>query len=393
LNQTQRIQIRHLVLLVLFALAVSSVGCTIALFSEPGNVPVAGNGPGIPTALPDEMMAAASDEQDVFINLYDRVNPSVVSIDISVQSSGELTDVGAGSGFVYDDKGHIITNAHIGQDADGLRVTFYDGMVLEAAVVGDDPYADVEVLKVEPPAGYQLYPVEFGDSSKLRVGQTVVAIGNPFGLSNTMTKGIISGVGRTLTSSVASSAGNFSNPLIIQVDAPINPGNSGGPLLDIQGRVIGVNAAIRTDTGVNSGIGFAIPANTVLRAAPQIIEKGKVDYPYLGISSQSAFSLAELSLEFDLPVTRGVLVTEVVAGSPAARAGLKGGDRTENFRGAEITLGGDIITSIDGVPLHNFDELLGYLVANCSVGQTVTLNVIRNAASLEIKVTLGSRPD
>jgi S1-C subfamily serine protease len=383
---------RYLILLVASMLAAATTACTLALFSQPGAAPSATGGAAVPTALPAEMMAAANAEQQVLINLYERVNPSVVSIDVSVRSNGELTDVGAGSGFVYDDKGHVITNAHVGQGADELRVVFFDGMALVAKVVGTDPYADIAVLKVEAPVDYQLYPVEFGDSSQLQVGQTVVAIGNPFGLSNTMTRGIVSGVGRTLTSDVQSSGGVFSNPLIIQVDAPINPGNSGGPLLNLNGQVIGVNSAIRTDTGVNSGIGFAVPANTVKKAAPQIIENGKVEYPYLGISAQSQFSLAELSLEFDLPVREGVLVTSVVAGTPASRAGLRGGDRTENFRGAQITLGGDIITAIDGTPLHNFDDLLGYLVANTSVGQTVKLTVIRNNATIQVDVTLGPRP-
>jgi 2-alkenal reductase len=208
-----------------------------------------------------------------------------------------------------------------------------------------------------------------------------------------MTLGIVSGIGRTLPANLAtSSAGVFSNPLIIQIDAAINPGNSGGPLLDLGGNIVGVNSAISTDTGVNSGVGFAIPSNTVKRVVPQIIATGKVAYPYLGVASQADLSLGELALAFNLPVKAGVLISQVTVGSPADKAGLHGGSRTETLRGHQVQLGGDIIIAVDGVAIHNFDELLGYLVSNTSVGQKIVVTVIRDGNKMDIPVTLEARP-
>ncbi len=262
-----------------------------------------------------------------------------------------------------------------------------------ADVVGTDVYSDLAVLKVEVPDDYPLVSVELGDSNNLLVGQRVIAIGNPFGLSGSMTVGIISAVGRRLDSGPQSGTGSFSNPMIIQTDAAINPGNSGGPLLDSHGRVIGVNTAIRSATGLNSGIGFAVPVNTVKRIVPQIIENGVVRYPYLGITSNPAVTLADLAIEFDLPVREGVLIAEALPGGSAARAGLRGGDEVANFRGLEVVLGGDIIVAIDGQPIRNFDELIGYLVSNTEVGQEVIVSILRDGEAMEVPVTLDARPD
>ncbi len=348
----------------------------------------------IPTALPSEILAEADAEELLLINIYQRVNPAVVNIEISVddQNAG-LLDLGNGSGFVVDPEGYIVTNNHVIQQADAVRVTFADGSVQAAEVVGTDAYSDLAVLKVELAEGQQLVAVELGDSDNLLVGQRVIAIGNPFALSGTMTVGIISAVGRQLTT--AAPGGGFSNPMIIQTDAAINPGNSGGPLLDSRGRVIGVNTAIRSTTGSNMGIGFAVPVNTVKRIVPQIIETGAVAYPYLGITSDTRFSLGELALEFELPVTEGVLISETVPGGSAERAGLRGGTDAglATFRGQRLVLDGDIITAIDGFPVHNFDELMGYLVSNTDVGQVVELTVLRNSEELTIDVTLDPRPN
>ncbi len=383
---------------ILAILVSSSLACSsVALFQSPDGsatqaAPVTG---AIPTALPADIIAQADAEELLLINIYHRVNPSVVNIDVSARTEqGDLTDLGSGSGFVYDTEGHIVTNYHVVAETDALRVTFSDGMVAEAEVVGTDNYADLAVIQIEPPQGYTLTPVVLGDSSALQVGQRVIAIGNPFGLTGSMSVGIVSGIGRTLTTDVTTSEGGvFSNPLMIQTDAAMNPGNSGGPLLNSQGEVIGVNVAIRSDTGLNTGVGFAIPVNTVKRFVPQIIENGKAEYPYLGISSQTAFSLAELATEFDLPVTKGVLIETVTEGSGAAKAGLQGGDQEENFRGANITLGGDIIVALDGFPINGFDELLGYIVTNTSVGQTVTVTIIRDGERRDVPVTFGPRPE
>jgi S1-C subfamily serine protease len=384
----------------LLALAVlSTTACSSALFkqaAEPETTPVehAPMTPAfLPTPLPDDLLAEANAEELALINIYQRVNPAVVFIDVSVSGTeGSLLDLASGSGFVVDPEGYIVTNRHVVADADEVRVTFSDGVVMLAAIVGSDPYADLAVLKVNPPPEYQLVAVEMADSDELLVGQRVIAIGNPFGLSGTMTVGIISAVGRTLPSSVLSPTGSFSNPLIIQTDAAINPGNSGGPLLDSRGRVIGVNTAIRSDTGVNSGIGFAVPVNTVRRIVPQIIENGEVEYPYLGITSQTIYTLADLATEFDLPVTEGVMIDQITSGSGAARAGLRGGNETVDFRGAEITLGGDIIVALDDIPIRNFDELLGYLVTNTSVGQEVIVTIYRDGERMDVPVELSARP-
>jgi 2-alkenal reductase len=208
-----------------------------------------------------------------------------------------------------------------------------------------------------------------------------------------MTVGIVSAVGRTLSNTTTLTGRSFSNPLIIQTDAAINPGNSGGPLLDSRGRVVGVNTAIRSVTGTNSGVGFAVPVNTVSRIVPQLIENGTVDYPYLGVSYNGQVTLSDLAVEFDLPVSEGVLVSEVVPGEAADEAGLRGGDETETFRGVEITLGGDIIVAVDGFPIRNQDELIGYLVSNTDVGQTVDVTIWRDGEMLDLPITLGSRPN
>jgi S1-C subfamily serine protease len=385
-------------------LALASLACTVALFDTPGSTPppaaVVATPQGgqaqesLSTPLPEDVVLEADAEELLLINVYERVNPAVVNIDVSAEvEEGELAEFGSGSGFVLDAEGHIVTNYHVVAEADEVRVTFSDGMVLVAEVLGTDPFADLSALKVTPPEGYDLVPVELGDSDTLKVGQRVIAIGNPFGLSGSMTVGIVSGVGRTLPSGIVTQTGLFSNPLIIQTDAAINPGNSGGPLLDSHGRVIGVNVAIRSTSGLNTGIGFAVPVNTVKRIVPQLIENGKAEYPYLGISTQSGVSLVELAEEFDLPVREGVLIANVTPGSGAAEAGLRGGERMVNFRGGEIALGGDIIIAIDGVPMNNFDELLGYLVSNTEVGQEIVVTIVRDGKTLDVPVTLTARPD
>jgi 2-alkenal reductase len=345
------------------------------------------------TPLPDDLLVEADAEEQLLINLYQRVSPSVVNVDVSFDHGDiGLTDFGSGSGFVFDDQGHIVTNNHVIAEADEVRITFSDGTVALADVVGADIYSDMAVLAVDAPDDFEFVPVELGDSDDLLVGQRVIAIGNPFGLSGTMTVGIVSAVGRTL-STTALAGNSFSNPLIIQTDAAINPGNSGGPLLDSRGRVVGVNTAIRSITGTNSGVGFAVPVNTVRRIVPQLIEAGTVDYPYMGISYNGQITVGDLAVEFDLPTTQGVLIADVVPGEAADQAGLRGGDESASFRGVEVTLGGDLIVAIDGFPIHNQDELIGYLVSNTDVGQTVDVTIWRDGELIDLPVTLGSRPN
>ena len=325
-------------------------------------------------------------------NIYQRANPAVVNIDVA--GGTNLTEFGSGSGFVIDMDGHIVTNNHVVEGADEIDVTFADGTVAVAKVIGRDTYSDLAVIKVDVDAS-KLAPLALGDSDQTKVGQRVVAIGNPFGLVGTMTVGIISGKGRTLPADSPSGSSSFSNPDILQTDAAINPGNSGGPLLNSAGEVIGVNAAIRTDgtNRANSGVGFAIPSNTVKRIATQLLKNGQVSYPYLGVSvDTNNFTIGELASALKLPVKQGVLIASVIDGGPAARAGLKGGDRQVVVRGIPVRAGGDILIAIDGDPINSFDEMIAYLAAHKQVGQTVTATIIRGSDTLQVPVTLDERP-
>ncbi|MCL5994604.1 MAG: trypsin-like peptidase domain-containing protein [Chloroflexi bacterium] len=355
-----------------------------------------------PTLVPDSERQRLDDEENVLVNIYQRVNPAVVYVAVSSNGNdGELEDVGTGSGFVIDKQGHIVTNNHVVASASQVDVSFADGTVARATIVGRDPYSDLAVIKVDVPED-KLVPVELGDSSDLHPGQKVIAIGNPYGLAGTMTTGIISAIGRTLPESGESTdqSSSFINPEIIQTDAAINPGNSGGPLLDSHGRVIGVNTAIRsTSMGVsgqpsNSGIGFAVPVNTVKRVAPALIADGTIRYPYLGITSRDELNLAEIADQLNVDVTQGVLVFEVVPNGPAARAGLRGGNaqRTISVRGAPVPLGGDIITAINGTPVKDYTALISILTATTKPGDTITLTILRNGEQQDIQLTVGERP-
>ena len=344
-----------------------------------------------PTPLSEDVIAEIDAADALLVNLYRRVNPAVVYIQILVNNEDTLFPLGSGSGFVIDTQGHIVTNAHVVEQADIVQVTFsYEDIVTDAEIVGRDPYSDLAVIKVNVSPD-QLAPLELGDSSTLQVGQRVVAIGNPFGLEGTMTIGIVSALGRTLPGQMLRDSGQFSNPEIIQTDASINPGNSGGPLLDTRGRVVGVNTAIRSDTGVNSGIGFSVPVNTLKRILPHLIEEGTYHYPYLGISSNSYFGVAELAEQLELPVTHGVLIAQVTPGTAAATAGLRGGDHEVQVMGIPLMAGGDIIIAIDGNEMKTYADFIAYLVRETEVNQTIVLTIVRDGEELDIPVTLGQR--
>lgn len=353
-----------------------------------------------PTPLPETVLAAAEALQQVMINVYAKVDPSVVNIEVVTRTRSDEFD-GSGSGFVLDTEGHIVTNTHVIYDAREIIVTFRDGYQARAEVVGMDTFSDLAVIKVQTDPK-RLVPVTLGDSSNLQVGQSVIAIGNPFGLVSSMTTGIISATGRTLNSARMISPRTrtpFQNPAIIQVDAQINPGNSGGPLLNIHGEVIGVNTAIRSETGRFQGIGFAVPVNTLKRVVPQLIEKGRAEYTWLGIESISpqigeygSLTVAALAEQFNLPVDYGVIIARVVPGSPADIAGLRGGTRRVTVRGVSIQLGGDIIVAINDTPIRTFDEMIAYLVTNTSPGDVVTLTIYRGSRRMEVEVTLEARP-
>jgi len=330
---------------------------------------------------------ALNDAEALFVQIYKRVSPAVVYIE---------TDNGSGSGFVVDKDGHIVTNNHVVDGARRIEIVFANRTRVTAQVVGSDVDADIAVLKVDVPAD-QLVVAELGDSSTVEVGQFAIAIGNPFGLQNTMTIGVVSGLGRTLQSdrTAPRSQGSYSNPNVIQTDAAINPGNSGGPLLDSQGRVIGINTAIRSTAQgvngqpVNSGVGFAVPINTVKRILPALIKDGHYTYPWLGLASAGEIDL-QTQQALGLPQSTGVYVTEVTPGGPADRAGIRAGTRAVGL--GQLGAGGDLIIAIDGHEVRDFADLIGYLVSETSVGQTVTLTIIREGRQMDVKVTLGARP-
>ncbi|MBI5931444.1 MAG: trypsin-like peptidase domain-containing protein [Chloroflexi bacterium] len=348
-----------------------------------------------PTLVPVDVLEEARADDLVFINIYQRVNPAVVNIEVSGPFSSDGSLDASGSGFVIDLDGHVVTNAHVVEDANEILVTFSDGYVTTAELVGIDNYSDIAVIQVDVDAT-RLFPVEFGDSNELLVGERVVAIGNPFGLESSMTVGIISALGRALPSERLITGNNtnggvYNNPSIIQVDATVNPGNSGGPILDMEGRVIGVATAIRTDTGVFQGVAFAVPVNTVNRVVPQLIENGSVAYPWLGVRTEPDFTVGQLAEPLNLPVQSGILVRDTLPDSPAEKAGLRGGTEDVTYRGVNVRVGGDIIVAINGVFVNDLDELLAYLVENTKPGDEITLTVVRGGQTIEIPVTLGTR--
>ena len=341
-----------------------------------------------PTALPQAVIEEASAEDLVLISIYERVNPGVVNIEVLQAAApgfgDELFPEGEGSGFIIDTEGRIITNNHVVERADEVQVTLYDGAIVRASVLGTDPYSDLAVIDIDLPPQV-LRPLELGDSDALRVGQLAVAIGNPYGLEGTLTTGVISALGRTLPAETL-----FAIPEVIQTDAAINPGNSGGPLLNAQGLVIGVNTAISTTTGGNTGVGFAVPVNLVKRVVPSLIAEGHYDHPQLGIRGLTVTPL--LVEAMDLPVDSGVLVSEVTADSPAAKAGIRGGTREVSIRGQLVRQGGDIIVSIDGHETNQFEDLLSYIVMETEVGQEIAVSIMRDREERVVKVVLGARP-
>lgn len=339
-------------------------------------------------------------ESAVLRNIYEQVNPSVVNVtvwidhppipadDSSPEGQEGIMPFVNGSGFVWDGDGHIVTNNHVVESAERIQVNFYDGTAAIAEVVGTDVDSDLAVLQIDP-AGYVLVPVQRGNIDDIYVGMRVAAIGNPFGLQGTLTSGIISAIGRSIPA-----RGNFSIPDSIQTDAAINPGNSGGPLLNERGEVIGVNAQIRSESGSNSGIGFAIPIAIVERVVPELIKNGTYDHSYMGITG-TTFS-PTCSEEQGLPKElRGVMVGQVLGGSPADKAGLQGADRkveTEFYPVCPQEAGGDVITAIEGQPVTTFDNVLDYLMRYTSPGDTITLTVLQDGEVKELELELGARP-
>ncbi len=336
------------------------------------------------TILGDETSFFAK-KNITLIELFEKSEEGVVKI--KVERIGSITDTGSvGSGFVYDNLGHIITNAHVVDGANKATVTFLDGSQYNAEIIGEDKFTDLAVIKVsEKPR--LLHPLQIGDSSRLQVGEQVAAIGNPFGLSGSMTSGIVSQIGRLLPTQDT----GFSIPDVIQTDAAINPGNSGGPLLNMKGHVVGINTAIQSVTGINVGVGFAIPSNTVLKIVPILIEEGEYNHPWIGITGKDIDP--DLAKVLDLKQAKGFLVIGVIDGSPADKAGLKGMSQTQVIDGKEYPVDGDIIISVDDKEVRKISDILIHLQREKSVGDEMILGVLRDGEFMNISLELVERPD
>ncbi|MEZ4635714.1 MAG: trypsin-like peptidase domain-containing protein [Caldilineaceae bacterium] len=335
-----------------------------------------------PVNLQQQTDITTEASQEVLAQLYRDILPSIVNIQVTTLSTvsngfnlNEIPSEGQGSGWIWDDTGHIVTNNHVVEDAESITVYFSNGEWTDAALVAADPQADLAVIKVTPPADFPLQPIPLAADIP-PVGYTALAFGSPFGLSGTMTRGIISAVGRSFAvGSLTDSGATYSLPEVIQTDAAINPGNSGGPLLNLNGEVIGVNFAIRSEVRANSGVGFAIPVSVVHRVVPALIDQGYFNYPYLGIAGSTINPI--IAERQELPEGMlGVFVSQI-AGTPARNAGIE-----EN----------DIILGIDDVEVRSFEDLIGYLITSTEPGQDVNLRVYRDGEEQIIELTVGERP-
>ncbi len=375
------------------------ISLTGTVFSSPPTEAVAQ----APDTAATELAAVTDDElSEVYeafnaleakiIDIYETASPSVVHItnrSYGMMFGRRVPQGGTGSGFVYDNQGHIITNFHVVEDAEQLLVTLSNGQELEAELIGTDPLNDLAIVKIDAAKSLPA-PLPIAESDKVRVGQFVIAIGNPFGLNQTLTTGVVSALGRV----IQSPQDNRFIGEAIQTDAAINPGNSGGPLLDLTGRVIGVNSQIISPGGGNAGIGFSVSSNTVLRVVPELIDNGYYAHPWLGTQLFELNPTAAETLrgaEMKLPVDRGLLVLETIRGAAAARAGLIGSTETVVGR-SRLPLGGDVIVAIDSTPIQTYQDLTVYLETQTSVGERVNVKIIRNGKERTISVILGTQP-
>jgi S1-C subfamily serine protease len=313
-------------------------------------------------------------------------NPNEVIILNGVPQTGRSTALG--SGFVYDNQGHIVTNYHVVTGVKKADVTFTDGNTYSANVIGKDPNSDLGILQITGDFSEEkVVPLPLANSSAVRPGEQVIAIGNPFGLSGTITTGIVSQKGRLLPNPDT----GFSIPNAIQTDAAINPGNSGGPLLNIQGQVIGMNTAIFSNTGVYSGVGFAIPSNIIAKEVPLLIKNGSYDHPWLGISGGKV--TPDLIRAIGLPTNyRGVIVGSVQPGSPAEKAGLKGLTQDNGNGGGGSAHTGDIITAVDGRTVRQIDDIINYIESQKNIGDNIKLTINRDGQTMDLTATLQARP-
>ena len=318
------------------------------------------------------------------IEIFENSEAGVVRVNVQ-RTQEDLTPTGVGSGFVFDKKGHVITNAHVVEDATKVAVTFLDGRSYNADIVGFDAFTDIAVIKVNADLSL-LHPLSLGDSSNLQVGEPIAAIGNPFGLSGSMTSGIVSQLGRLLPSGAG-----YSIPDVIQTDAAINPGNSGGPLLNMRGEIVGINTAIQSATGEFTGVGFAVPSQTLAKIVPKLIQNGEYKHPWIGISGRDIDP--DLAKVLDLNDAVGFLVVTVVPDSPASKAGLQGSENIVERDGVQYTIGGDIILSVDGVDVRKISDILIHLQRAKTVGDEMVLEILRDGRTTNFTIELGERPN
>jgi S1-C subfamily serine protease len=334
-----------------------------------------------------EVSYSITEDEKNNIAVYEKVADGVVNVtSTAIQMDfffNAFPTQGSGSGSIIDAKGHILTNHHVVANAQKLEVTLADGSKWPAKLIGSDPDNDLAVIKIDAPKE-KLKVIPMGDSKSLKIGQKVLAIGNPFGLQRTLTTGIISSLGRTIRSEVGTLIED-----VIQTDAAINPGNSGGPLLNSEGEIVGINSAIISPTGGSVGIGFAIPVNTAKKVVPELISKGYVTYPYIGATIQSL--IPEMAKFLKLKIERGAMISEVVKGGPADKAGLKGGNQRVQVGNMIVLVGGDIVVKVDQREVKTNDELIHY-IREKKPGDTVLLKVYRKGNFTDVKVTLGERP-
>lgn len=377
---------------VIFLLVLQAAGCRLQPASVPvSTAPLATLAPtqtpfvivATPTPLSEAELRPLDIEEQLVTNLYERVGPSVVHIASRIITMdffyGPMASEGTGSGFIWDEQGHIVTNYHVIADADRIEVIFSDESQAEAEVVGIDPRNDLAVLRVDPTTT-PLRPIDLGAADEIRVGQRAIAIGNPFGLDRTLTTGVVSALGRPLETE----DGNYIYN-VIQTDAAINPGNSGGPLLNSRGEVIGVNTSIRQGA---EGIGFAVPVETLKRVVPVLIAEGRYLHPSLGLYGYSIN--AALAEELSLPVERGILVAQLIRGGPADAAGVRGAQQQVIIGNRQVLAGGDIIVAIDGIGVADWNGLQEYLALNRQVGDSVSLSLLRDGQPLELELVLAA---
>jgi S1-C subfamily serine protease len=376
---------------IVFVLTAAALGCAASTGTAlPGVTVVSPPTPAPVTPAPAE--ASANELEAQVEAVYAQRAPAVVNISVVAIAYDffmrPIPQEGTGSGFVYDAEGRVVTNYHVVQGAESVSVALSNGEMYEAEIVGTDPPTDLAVLKIE--AGNLPEPLPLVDSDQLKVGRFVIAIGNPFGQEGTLTVGVISALGRIIESPDGGFIGEA-----IQTDAAVNPGNSGGPLLDLRGRVVGVNSQIISPSGASAGIGFAVSSNTVTRVVPELIARGRYPHPWLAGASFAPFGAQEAGLlrqaGMDVPVDAGLLVIEIASGTPAAQAGLRGATQVVDLGRYRIPIGGDIITRIDGQPVPTLEELTVYLETQTQVGDTVSLTIIREGQEQTVQMTLTER--